>query len=152
MSARQVRPGFWELARPGVQNSKGGGQLSSRLPPLALLLSAGHTHYLASKHRGLLRLGVVLRSPSINKPADDLGQSSACLAAFDDRADARSQLVHRKGLAQHMHPRLQAPVRDRSVLRIAGNEEDVQVWSADAGGVGHLLAIHAARQPIVRYQ
>src|SRR3954464_11777108 len=51
-----------------------------------------------------------------------------------------------------MHPRLQAPVRNRSVLRIAGNEEDVQVWSADAGGVGHLLAIHAARQPEVRYQ
>src|SRR3954465_15547657 len=97
--------------------------------------------------------GIVgLRSPSINKPADDLGQSAGCLPAFDDPADMRGQLVHREGLAQHMHPRLQAPVRDRSVLRIAGDEEDVQVWSADAGGVGHLLAIHAARQPEVRYQ
>src|SRR3954447_23192524 len=114
-------------------------RLGRSRPPLALLLAAGHTRSLASERRSLLRLSVGLRSPSINKPADDLAQSAGCLVAFDDRADMRGQLVHRKGLAQHMHPRLQAPVRDRSVLRIAGDEQDLQGWSADAGGVGHLL-------------
>jgi hypothetical protein len=65
---------------------------------------------------------------------------------IDNRRDPRCQLSHREGLGQDVHSWYQAAIPDGRIFRIAGDEQHFQIRSALLRSLGHLAAVHPARQ------
>lgn len=70
----------------------------------------------------------------------------------DQYPDSRRHCLDWKWLRHYRHSRLQMTLADHRVLRVTYDERDFQVRTVHASRVGHLPAIHGARQSHISYQ